>query len=399
MPRQEHVLTVFVASPSDVGDERTKLEEVIRELNVIWSRELGIRLELVRWETHSFPGMGDDAQDVINEQIPKDYDLFIGIMWSRYGTQTGRAGSGTVEEFERAKTRYDTGKDDVKIMMYFKDEPLPLSRIDPAQLQKVNEFRESLGEEGALYFKFNSVEHFEELARMHLARQVQAWKKQFLKSGDGAARSELSKEPSPQQEVQSEDDLGILDLFEIFEDQFAELGKITERIGEATEDLGEKITERTNEMSKLPRDPHGVVNPKVAKPLISRTAKDMNQYTARVEVELPLFSDAFNTGMKAFIRVIPMLTDLDMDEAHVAQSEEALEAIITLQENLTSSQKALNEFRDEIGHFPRLTSELNKAKRAVVSVLEELNTEFNNGQTLLRESEASLRDLLNDDDA
>ncbi len=65
MPRKEDVLTVFVASPSDVGDERTRLEEVIQELNVTWSRELGVRLELVRWETHAFPGMGDEAQNVI----------------------------------------------------------------------------------------------------------------------------------------------------------------------------------------------------------------------------------------------------------------------------------------------------------------------------------------------
>lgn len=88
MPRQEQVFSVFVASPSDVGEEREKLEEVIRELNLTWSRELGIRLDLIRWETHAYPGMGADAQDVINEQIPNDYDLFIGIMWCRYGTKT-----------------------------------------------------------------------------------------------------------------------------------------------------------------------------------------------------------------------------------------------------------------------------------------------------------------------
>ena len=46
MPRQEHVITVFVASPSDVSDERSKLEDVIRELNITWSRSLGIRLDL-----------------------------------------------------------------------------------------------------------------------------------------------------------------------------------------------------------------------------------------------------------------------------------------------------------------------------------------------------------------
>jgi len=399
MPRQEHVLTVFVASPGDVGDERTKLEEVIRELNVTWSGELGIRLELVRWETHSFPGFGDDAQDVINVQIPEDYDLFIGIMWCRYGTPTGRAGSGTVEEFDRAKARYDAGKDDVKIMMYFKDEPISPSNLDPVQLLKVNEFRESLGDEGALYFKFNSVKHFEELIRMHLARQLQAWKRQFGETEGRAVQSEQANEPPKEPEIESEDDFGILDLAEIFENQFAELRKITERIGQATEDLGEEMTARTNEMADLQRDSKGTVNNKVAKRLISRTATNMNQYTARMETEIPLFGDALNSGMKAFIRCIPLLIDLEMDEANSEQTKETLEAIVSLREILNASQEKLNEFRDTIDQLPRLTSELNKAKRATVSVLDELNAEFNNGNTLLHEAETAVRDLLKDDDA
>jgi hypothetical protein len=33
MARQETILSVFVASPSDVDEERNRLEEVIRELN------------------------------------------------------------------------------------------------------------------------------------------------------------------------------------------------------------------------------------------------------------------------------------------------------------------------------------------------------------------------------
>ena len=93
MARQEHVLTVFAASPGDVEAERGKLEDVIRELNVTWSRELGIRLDLVRWETHAYLGFGADGQDVINQEIPDDCDIFVGIMWCRYGTPTGRAGS------------------------------------------------------------------------------------------------------------------------------------------------------------------------------------------------------------------------------------------------------------------------------------------------------------------
>ena len=138
MARQEHVISVFVASPDDVDDERGKLEEVIREFNVTWRRELGVCFDLVRWETHAYPGTGVDAQAVINEQVSDDFDLFVGIMWCRYGTQTGRAGSGTIEEFERAKARYDEDPSCVKLMVYFKDEPIPPSRLDLSQLAKVN---------------------------------------------------------------------------------------------------------------------------------------------------------------------------------------------------------------------------------------------------------------------
>ena len=70
MPRNETVLVVFVASPEDVEPERNRLEEVIRELNVAWSRTLGVRLDLVRWETHGYPGIGSDAQDVLNRELP-----------------------------------------------------------------------------------------------------------------------------------------------------------------------------------------------------------------------------------------------------------------------------------------------------------------------------------------
>lgn len=399
MPRQEHVLSVFVASPSDVGDERVKLEEVIRELNITWSREFNIRLDLVRWETHAVPGIGVDPQDVINEQIPDDFDLFVGIMWCRYGTPTSRSDSGTMEEFERAKARYDADKSSVKIMIYFKEAPIPPRTLDLAQLAKVNDFRDSLGDEGVLYWNFTSLEQFEKLTRLHLARQLQVWKAQFRQSETSAVQNENSKEPPKETEIESEDDFGILDLVEIFDYQFAELRKITERIGQATEDLGEEMTARTNEMADLQRDSKGTVNNKVAKRLISRTATNMKQYTARMETEIPLFGDALNSGMKAFIRCIPLLIDLEMDEANSEQTNENLEAIVSLREIMNASQEKLTEFRDTIDQLPRLTSELNKAKRATVSVLDELKAEFNNGNTLLHKAETAVRDLLKDDDA
>ena len=105
MARDERVITVLVASPSDLEPERSRLEEVIREFNIVWSKNLCLRLELVKWETHGFPGIGEDAQDVLNRQLGDDYDVFLGMMWTKFGTPTGRAGSGTEEEFNRALAR------------------------------------------------------------------------------------------------------------------------------------------------------------------------------------------------------------------------------------------------------------------------------------------------------
>jgi hypothetical protein len=91
---------IFVASPSDVKPERNALEKDVREVNLTHGDQLDYRLELVRWETHVAPNAGR-PQQVINQQIGS-YSIFVGIMWRRFGTPTGLAGSGTEEEFRIA---------------------------------------------------------------------------------------------------------------------------------------------------------------------------------------------------------------------------------------------------------------------------------------------------------
>jgi hypothetical protein len=39
--------TLFVASPSDLAEQCTRLEKIVRDLNSGWNRRLGRRLELV----------------------------------------------------------------------------------------------------------------------------------------------------------------------------------------------------------------------------------------------------------------------------------------------------------------------------------------------------------------
>lgn len=102
-------LRVLVASPRDTATERARLPKAIEEIDLTTADAAGAILELVRWETHSWPDFGVDAQDVVNRQVGQA-DIYIGVIWKRLGTPTGRAESGTVEELELALERKRQGE-------------------------------------------------------------------------------------------------------------------------------------------------------------------------------------------------------------------------------------------------------------------------------------------------
>lgn len=169
MSSQIKKLRVFVASPGDVTEERECLWRVVDELNRGIAAEKNYNLEIVRWETHAWPSAGDDAQDVINRQIPLP-DIFIGILWKRFGSPTKRAGSGTEEEFDRAYVSWRKHKRP-EIMFYFGRMPyFPSSTDEIAQMEKVFRFKIKLEEAGLLYWDYRSREQFEADVRSHLTK-------------------------------------------------------------------------------------------------------------------------------------------------------------------------------------------------------------------------------------
>jgi hypothetical protein len=167
------VLKVFVASPDDVAQERDALAKLLADINDVLAYltpEKGLSLELVRYETHSYPDLGA-PQDVINREIPVDYDIFIGIMWKRVGTPTRNARSGTIEEFNRACERRKQGSLP-RIMFYFCDQPIPVPTApELKQLAEVVEFRSQLASQG-LTATYSSHAEFGDHVRGGLLRAI-----------------------------------------------------------------------------------------------------------------------------------------------------------------------------------------------------------------------------------
>ncbi len=392
MPRNERVLIVLVASPSDLEEERNSLEDVIRELNHTWSRTFGLRLELVKWETHGYPGFGSDPQDVLNQELPDDPDIFIGLMWGRFGTPTQRAGSGTEEEFKRAVERYNRDPQSMKIMFYFKDAPIAPSAIDPDQLRRVKDFKASIGSEGTLFWTFTEVEDFERLLRIHLARQIQEYH-----TTDPPQQIASSGRPDEAKKSKGEaDELGLLDFMDIVEEQFGSLREIATTIAQETQSLGQSMTARTHEISEATAKAHGQLGRREARVLIERAADDMNGYVEAMEHQIPSFRAALEKGAEAAGRVALFSVGM-MDSSGGKQVRETRDNLITLCDHITSAFDATESFKATIDDLPRMTSVMNRAKRRTAEVLADVLDSLANGLRILRETVKALDTILGED--
>lgn len=156
------VLPVMIASPGDVADEREIARQVIHDWNDVNSQRSQVMLAAVGWDSHSSPELGTRAQELINTRVLKDCDLLIGIFWTRLGTPTGKAQSGTVEEIEE---HVAAGK---PAMIYFSAKPVSLESVELEQYKKVKEVRSAWHQRG-LVETYDNLDQF----RYKLTKQLQ----------------------------------------------------------------------------------------------------------------------------------------------------------------------------------------------------------------------------------
>lgn len=151
----------MIATPGDVTKEREIIREVIHDWNDINASNSKIILSPVGWDTHSSPELGNRPQELINSRLLKDCDLLVGVFWTRIGTPTGKARSGTVEEIEE---HVAAGK---PAMIYFSSQPVVPESIDLEQYAEVKSFKAKCKELG-LIETFDDDSQFKEKFSKHL---------------------------------------------------------------------------------------------------------------------------------------------------------------------------------------------------------------------------------------
>lgn len=371
MPKTYTALRVLMASPDDVAEERSLVEEVIDEYNRI-NNSLDLRLEPVGWEQDVIPELGADPQAIINDQIAGDYDIFIGILWTRFGTPTPRASSGTKEEFDLAYQRFLDAPDTLRIMIYFSECPTNPAELDPEQVRLVQEFRREVGNKG-IYSTYKTRDEFKNLVRLHLSKQAQGWGKSWGTSEESPSRvtssaSRIASEPS--RDDSSGVDEGLLDLIEQGSEAMAKSGQIITRINESVERLSQALTRRTAELKAASSSK----DTRLVKRFVDRAADDLLTFSDQVDSEIPLFADMYGTALDAFGRSAVLLPEIGPSDAEaVRKSGDAVGALIESMESGKASMESLNQ---SVGSIPPMTTHMNRARTRAVSTLENLAAEW-----------------------
>lgn len=174
---QLHVLRIFLASPSDLNDERHIAYEIVDQINRAICPELGWHIELFGWED-ALPS-AQRPQALINQNV-ENCHLFIGMLWRRWGQPTGEYSSGFKEEFELAKRLHDTNNHP-EIWLFFKKIDPDLLDDPGAHLRQVIEFKSSQIQANDLFYKeFDTTDQWKEMLRFCLDRHLVKQYKQSM---------------------------------------------------------------------------------------------------------------------------------------------------------------------------------------------------------------------------
>jgi hypothetical protein len=325
------------------------------------------------WETHVDPDVASYPQEVVNRQIGGEYDVFLGLMWTRFGTPTAAAGSGTEEEFLQAFARIKSGEN-VKIKSYFKDKPVKANSLDLEQMAKVKAFRDSLAPNyGAYYRSFEDTLEFERFIRIDLMRLASDLPSSETLSSAPVAT--ISTAIPPKDVLKNfhalteseENEVGFLDALETSNNAMVDGGKVVARIAEVNRKFNDSINRATRQLVAL-KTLGAAPDPATVRIIIDSVTLEMNRFVEVLSKEVVSFHVAMFSFDSAFAVVIDFVTT----NRENVSNEELLQQADVLEfysNSVSGAMKQLAEFRDAVGSFPSISTALTSSKRKAVALL------------------------------
>ena len=390
---QAKILKIFLASPSDVRPEREMIFALKQDLDHLIGKPNQIRFEFVNWERSAYPGIGEDAQDVINQNIKEDYSIFIGIFWQRFGTPTNRAESGTEEEYNRAYQKYKAAPTCNHIMMYFKTAaPKNIYELDHEQFQKVRKFKKEIQKQGVLYWEFQNPDDLKTLLLIHISNLVKdkyplETTKHIESMGSDENPLALTKYELLANKIQEEKSLlateGIIELVEQTSDGMSQLPQITANISNAVEFIGGKFTEKTNQINAVSKIRDEKIRLRKITVIVNGLAIDLAKYSSDLNELLPEFKETLNNALESYTKLVLMAS---ASSVFLGEVEGQIKTLVPeLYRSVDTALDGLAKFLQSLTSLPVLTSKFGTSKRKAELATNEVFKEFISAKKVLNQ--------------
>ena len=171
-------IKVFISCPSDVDPEKQIARDVCDSISKVYGKSRNIQVKPIDGGKDIIPEItGEGAQSVIDSQLKDhDYDIYIGILWSRFGDKMDNGHTPTEWEYEKAFNRMTTtGRP--KIQFYFKTkEMFPRNSYEANQLSEIFKFKEERVQPYGYYKEFKKREDFQREAYEFILNYVENFK-------------------------------------------------------------------------------------------------------------------------------------------------------------------------------------------------------------------------------
>lgn len=355
----DNIIRVFIGAPSDVDQEREIIKKVINTMNKFYRGTGFSKFNLIELKKDVMPdiGSGLEAQEIIDESIG-DYDLFIGILWKRFGTPTKTHESGTQQEFENAL------KSDAKVMFYFSNLPLTPDEVVPEQFEKIINFKNKIKDKG-LYFEYSSLEEFEELIENNL---------RILAIEKNNPQTQTTKKFKEEDEEKS-----MFDLIESTLNNFKEVENDAEELTELFESLNDDFENIT------PPNENNLQSYKIYSNSVADLLNDLSIKFKHGKNDLITH---YSNGIEDLIESLELFGEY-MDENTRIELRKGIETHIEVLNDFTTQMHEVIEMYDEI---PPVTNKLTRAKSKFIKNIKELLKDLKNLRSMLYKSLIELND-------
>jgi hypothetical protein len=354
-----------------VADDRRLVLDEMQAWNQRNAKDRGCFLTALTWEDLVSPDISDTAQDVINVEVGDDYDVFLGLMWGRFGSPTKKAESGTKEEFDRALNRKFSGEA-LRISFFFRKSDLPIDQIDPDQFARVKKFQSELSDKGAYYGQYSDDRELAS-ALTTLFDRIASEKDRYL--GDTEAPSQSAarladSQVRKQNEENTEEHDPDAGLFDLEDDLTKHTDSFAAGLGEwgdqfrVLNDIVEQTTSNMNSLSQFGQPDRDAIRSEVE--VVTSGLRDFANFA---KDKITVIEDDLEGMYRAMNGIVIVSRSFDLEQIEI---NSLLEQMSGLRDNVEQSDALLSQYIEVMEGLPRIEKGFNRARATVVVIHKQL---------------------------